>query len=121
MPLLAEYDGKFPLYEMVTRLPPEMTDGDADCYAAVRNPAIESAIARHLGCIREQSQTRAVTRTPSLARGPRLGHILIEIRSRGSPNSFTHLTPGAIPSTDSRKAFRPGPTYSAAQTDLTSV
>ena len=41
MPLLAEYDGKFPLHEMVTRLAPEITDGDADCYAAVRNSAIE--------------------------------------------------------------------------------
>jgi hypothetical protein len=41
MPLLAEYDGKFPLHEMVTQLPPEISAGDADCYATVRNSAIE--------------------------------------------------------------------------------
>jgi len=41
IPLLAEYDGKFPLHEIVIRLPPESTDGDADCHAAVRNSAIE--------------------------------------------------------------------------------
>ncbi len=29
MPLLAEYDGKFPLHEILTRYPPDVTDGDA--------------------------------------------------------------------------------------------
>ena len=41
MPLLADYDREFPLHEIVTRLAPQITDGDANSYAAVLNPSID--------------------------------------------------------------------------------
>jgi hypothetical protein len=40
MPLLAEYDGKFPFHEILTRYPPDVTDGDAASYAGTRNADI---------------------------------------------------------------------------------
>jgi hypothetical protein len=39
--LLAEHDGKFPLYEILTRQEPQIFDGDSKGYAAANNPEID--------------------------------------------------------------------------------
>jgi hypothetical protein len=41
MPLLAEYDEKFPLHEMLIRYPPDIIESDAACYAGARNADIQ--------------------------------------------------------------------------------
>lgn len=41
MPLLAEYDGPFPFYDILTRFPPDIVDGEAAGYAAAKNPEID--------------------------------------------------------------------------------
>jgi len=40
LPLLAEYDGPFPLYEMLTQYRAEIVQGDASWYSAAHNPGI---------------------------------------------------------------------------------
>ena len=40
LPLLAEYDGAFPLYEMLTQYRAEIVQGDASWYSAAHNPGI---------------------------------------------------------------------------------
>lgn len=40
LPLLAEYKGPFPFYDILTRFEPELVDGDTAGYAAARNPDI---------------------------------------------------------------------------------
>jgi hypothetical protein len=41
MPLLAEYDAKFQLHEILTRHPPDVVDGNAASYAGARNADIQ--------------------------------------------------------------------------------
>ena len=42
LPLLSRYKGPFPFYELLTKVPPDASDGDAAVYAAVKNPEIHS-------------------------------------------------------------------------------
>jgi hypothetical protein len=41
MPLLAEYDGRFPFYDILTQKSPDGADGNATAYAAARNDEIK--------------------------------------------------------------------------------
>jgi hypothetical protein len=41
LPLLAPYQGPFPFYDLLTKVPPDATDGDAAGYAAARNSEIQ--------------------------------------------------------------------------------
>jgi hypothetical protein len=40
LPLLSRYKGPFPFYDLLTRYPPDVVDGDAAGYAAAKNPQI---------------------------------------------------------------------------------
>ncbi len=40
LPLLSQYKGPFPFCDLLTKFPPDIIDGDAAAYAAVRNPEI---------------------------------------------------------------------------------
>jgi hypothetical protein len=42
LPLLSQYKGPFPFYDLLIRIPPDAVDEDAAIYAAARNPAIHS-------------------------------------------------------------------------------
>jgi hypothetical protein len=41
LPLLAKIDGRFPLFDLLQKTPPDVTDGDLRVYAASRIPAID--------------------------------------------------------------------------------
>ena len=41
LPLLATIDGKFPFYEILEKVPPDVVDGDSKGYAAAKNPDID--------------------------------------------------------------------------------
>lgn len=41
LPLLSQYKGPFPFYDLLTRLPPDVVDGDAAGYAAAKNTDID--------------------------------------------------------------------------------
>ena len=40
LPLLSQYKGPFPFYDLLTKVPPDAVDGDAAVYAASKNPDI---------------------------------------------------------------------------------
>jgi hypothetical protein len=40
LPLLSRYQGPFPFYELLSKLPPDVVDGDTAAYAAMKNPEI---------------------------------------------------------------------------------
>jgi hypothetical protein len=40
LPLLSTYEGSFPFFEILTKYPPDVIDGDRFAYAAVKNPEI---------------------------------------------------------------------------------
>jgi hypothetical protein len=42
LPLLSQYRGPFPFYDLLTKFPPDAIDGDAAGYATARNPEIHS-------------------------------------------------------------------------------
>jgi len=43
LPLLARIDGRFPFYDLLTKIPPDVEEDGAACYAAARNPEIQVA------------------------------------------------------------------------------
>ena len=47
LPLFARVDGSFPFHDLLTQIPPDVVDGDAKLYAAVRNPEIDTAKLTH--------------------------------------------------------------------------
>lgn len=47
LPLFAQRDGPFPFHALLTKLPPAVVDGDAQLYAAARNPEIDTAKLMH--------------------------------------------------------------------------
>lgn len=40
LPLLSRYKGPFPFYDILSKVPPDVVDGDMAAYAASRNPEI---------------------------------------------------------------------------------
>jgi hypothetical protein len=49
LPLLARIEGSFPFYELLTKHPPAVVDGDAKLYAAADNKEIECDKITHFG------------------------------------------------------------------------
>jgi hypothetical protein len=42
LPLLSQYKGPFPFYDLLCKFPPDVINGDAAAYAAARNPHIHT-------------------------------------------------------------------------------
>jgi hypothetical protein len=42
LPLLSQYKGPFPFYDLLTKYPPDAVDGEGAVYATIRNPEIQS-------------------------------------------------------------------------------
>lgn len=42
LPLLSHYQGPFPFYDILTKFPPDVVEGDSAGYATVRNPEIQA-------------------------------------------------------------------------------
>lgn len=40
LPLLSQYKGPFPFYDLLAKFPPDVVDGNTAAYAAVKNPEI---------------------------------------------------------------------------------
>ena len=47
LPLFARVDGSFPFHDLLTQIPPDVIDGNAKLYAAIRNAEIDTAKLTH--------------------------------------------------------------------------
>lgn len=47
LPLFARYEGAFPFYELLTKMPPAIVDNDTKIYAVARNPEIRAEMLIH--------------------------------------------------------------------------
>jgi hypothetical protein len=101
LPLLATIDGKFPFYDILTRVPPDLDESDLKGYAASRNPDIDVEKLTHfgLGVLWKASvHSWSGRRTePQIELGPYREEIRKFLRSEGPFPRYVALTVGISP------------------------
>ena len=101
LPLLATIDGKFPFYDILTRVPPDVDEPDVKGYAASRNPDIDVHKLTHFalgvfwkGSVHSWSGRR---NEPQIELGPYGEEIRRFLRSEGGFPRYAALTVGITP------------------------
>lgn len=121
LPLLAEYDGPFPFHDLLTEIPPDIIDGKAAGFAAVRNPKIECDKLAHfaLGVFWKASvhSWSGRKKGPMIGLGPYREPIRRFLRAEATFPNDVALTIGVLPAPTKLVAFeypnggKNGPTH----------
>jgi hypothetical protein len=101
LPLLSRYKGPFPFYDLLTKFLPDVIDGDAAGYAAVKNPEIHSDKLIHFAmgvfwkaAVHSWSGSRT---EPMIDLGPYAEPIRKFLRGEADFPEHTALTIGVLP------------------------
>src|SRR5271156_365717 len=101
LPLLSRYKGAFPFHDLLSKLPPDIVEGDAAVYAAARNPEIHSDKLIHfaLGVFWKAAvHSWSGSRTePMIDLGPYAEPIRTFLRSETEFPQHMSLTIGVLP------------------------
>jgi hypothetical protein len=109
LPLLAQYDGPFPFYDILTRFQPDIIDDKAEGYAAARNPEIPCDKLAHfaLGVFWKASvhSWSGRKKYPMIELGPYREPVRAFLRSEASFPTNVALTIGVLPAPVKLVAF----------------
>jgi hypothetical protein len=101
MPLLAQYDGPFPFYDLLTRFPPDIVDGKAAGYAAVKNSDIQCDKLAHfaMGVFWKAAvhSWKGLRATPMIGLGPYEESVRAYLRGDSAFPECMALTIGVLP------------------------
>lgn len=110
MPLLADYDGKFPLHDILIRYPPDVTDSNAACYAGARNAEIQCEKLAHfaMGIFWKAAvhSWRRATREPIIELDPYREPVRTFLLGESAFPSEMALTVGVLPAPSKLTIFQ---------------
>lgn len=102
LPLLATIDGKFPFYDILQKVPPDVVDGETRGYAASRNPDIDVPKLAHFALAvfwKASVHSWSGTRTdPQIELGKYGEELRKFLRREGPFPKYMGLTVGVLPS-----------------------